>query len=84
MIEGRTHRHPHRAKARSLAERAAEKVAVEAEKEANILCRPPDTGEHYLTTPLFVDMSAATKMKKSLRFHALRQIAQLNSLSSHH
>jgi cysteine synthase A len=34
------------------------KVAAEAEKGANILCMFPDTGERYLSTPLFADVSA--------------------------
>jgi cysteine synthase A len=34
------------------------KVADEAEKGANILCMLPDTGERYLSTPLFADVSA--------------------------
>jgi cysteine synthase len=34
------------------------KVATEAEKGANILCMLPDTGERYLSTPLFADISA--------------------------
>jgi len=34
------------------------KVAVEAEKGANILCMLPDTGERYLSTPLFADVAA--------------------------
>jgi len=34
------------------------KVAAEAEKGANILCMLPDTGERYLSTPLFADISA--------------------------
>jgi cysteine synthase A len=34
------------------------KVATEAEKGANILCMLPDTGERYLSTPLFADVSA--------------------------
>lgn len=33
------------------------KVAAEAEKGANILCMLPDTGERYLSTPLFADVS---------------------------
>jgi cysteine synthase len=33
-------------------------VAVEAEEGANILCMLPDTGERYLSTPLFADVSA--------------------------
>ena len=32
------------------------KVAAEAEKGANILCMLPDTGERYLSTPLFADI----------------------------
>src|SRR3979490_1322887 len=34
------------------------KVAAEAEKGANILCMLPDTGERYLSTPLFADVLA--------------------------
>jgi cysteine synthase A len=34
------------------------KVAAEAEKGATILCMLPDTGERYLSTPLFADISA--------------------------
>jgi cysteine synthase len=34
------------------------KVASEAEKGANILCMLPDTGERYLSTPLFADVAA--------------------------
>src|ERR1700758_1618007 len=33
------------------------KVAAQAEKGANILCMLPDTGERYLSTPLFADVS---------------------------
>ena len=33
-------------------------VAAEAEKGANILCMLPDTGERYLSTPLFADVPA--------------------------
>jgi len=32
------------------------KIAAEAEKGANILCMLPDTGERYLSTPLFADV----------------------------
>jgi cysteine synthase A len=32
------------------------RVAAEAEKGANILCMLPDTGERYLSTPLFADV----------------------------
>jgi cysteine synthase A len=34
------------------------RIAAEAEKGANILCMLPDTGERYLSTPLFADISA--------------------------
>jgi len=34
------------------------KVAAGAEKGANILCMLPDTGERYLSTPLFADIPA--------------------------
>jgi len=34
------------------------KVAAEAKKGANILCMLPDTGERYLSTPLFADIPA--------------------------
>jgi cysteine synthase A len=34
------------------------KVASEADKGANILCMLPDTGERYLSTPLFADVPA--------------------------
>jgi cysteine synthase A len=33
------------------------KIAAEAEKGATILCMLPDTGERYLSTPLFADIS---------------------------
>ncbi len=33
-------------------------IAAEAEEGANILCMLPDTGERYLSTPLFEDVSA--------------------------
>ena len=33
-------------------------VAAEAEKGATILCMLPDTGERYLSTPLFADVGA--------------------------
>ena len=34
------------------------KIAAEADKGANILCMLPDTGERYLSTSLFADVSA--------------------------
>jgi cysteine synthase len=34
------------------------KIASEAQKGANILCMLPDTGERYLSTPLFADVPA--------------------------
>jgi cysteine synthase len=33
-------------------------IAAQAEKGANILCMLPDTGERYLSTPLFADVAA--------------------------
>jgi cysteine synthase A len=33
-------------------------VAAEADKGATILCMLPDTGERYLSTPLFADVAA--------------------------
>ena len=33
-------------------------VAAEAPKGSTILCMLPDTGERYLTTPLFADIPA--------------------------
>jgi cysteine synthase A len=33
-------------------------IAAEAERGANILCMLPDTGERYLSTPLFADVPA--------------------------
>jgi cysteine synthase A len=33
-------------------------VAAQAERGANILCMLPDTGERYLSTPLFADVPA--------------------------
>jgi cysteine synthase A len=34
------------------------KVCAEAPRGANILCMLPDTGERYLTTPLFAEVPA--------------------------
>jgi cysteine synthase A len=34
------------------------RVCAEAAKNANILCMLPDTGERYLSTPLFADVPA--------------------------
>jgi len=34
------------------------KIAAEAENGANILCMLPDTGERYLSTPLFADVAS--------------------------
>ncbi len=34
------------------------RIAKEAPKGANILCMLPDTGERYLSTPLFADVPA--------------------------
>ncbi len=34
------------------------RIAAEAERGANVLCMLPDTGERYLSTPLFADVPA--------------------------
>ena len=48
------------------------KVASEAENGANILCMLPDTGERYLSTPLFAGVPADMN-EEELGFHDLRQ-----------
>ena len=53
------------------------KVAAEAEKGANILCMLPDTGERYLSTPLFADVSADMN-EEELRISRSTPSAQLN------
>ena len=40
-------------------------IAAEAPKGANILCMLPDTGERYLSTPLFADIPAEMTKKRS-------------------
>ena len=34
------------------------RICKEAQKGANVLCMLPDTGERYLSTPLFADVPA--------------------------
>jgi cysteine synthase A len=53
------------------------KVAAEAEKGANILCMLPDTGERYLSTPLFADVSADMN-EEELKISRSTSSAQLN------
>jgi cysteine synthase A len=53
------------------------KVAAEAEKGANILCMLPDTGERYLSTPLFADVSAEMN-EEELEISRSTPSAQLN------
>jgi cysteine synthase len=53
------------------------KIAAEAEKGANILCMLPDTGERYLSTPLFADVSADMN-KDELEISRSTPSAQLN------
>jgi cysteine synthase A len=53
------------------------KVAAEAEKGANILCMLPDTGERYLSTPLFADVSADMN-EEELKISRSTPGAQLN------
>ena len=53
------------------------KIAAEAEKGANILCMLPDTGERYLRTPLFADVSADMN-EEELKISRSTPSAQLN------
>ena len=53
------------------------KIAAEAAKGANILCMLPDTGERYLSTPLFADISADMN-EEELRISRSTPGAQLN------
>jgi cysteine synthase A len=53
------------------------KVAAEAEEGANILCMLPDTGERYLSTPLFADVSADMN-EEELKISRSTPGAQLN------
>src|SRR5215469_11205639 len=53
------------------------KIAAEAEKGANILCMLPDTGERYLSTPLFADVSAEMNQEE-LKISRSTPSAQLN------
>jgi cysteine synthase A len=53
------------------------KVAAESEKGANILCMLPDTGERYLSTPLFADVSADMN-EEELKISRSTPSAQLN------
>ena len=53
------------------------KIAAEAEKGANILCMLPDTGERYLSTPLFADVSADMD-EEELKISRSTPSAQLN------
>jgi cysteine synthase len=54
------------------------KVAAEAEKGATLLCMLPDTGERYLSTPLFADVSADMN-EEELRISRSTPGAQLKS-----
>ena len=53
------------------------KVAAEAAKGANILCMLPDTGERYLSTPLFADVPADMS-EEELKISRSTPSAQLN------
>jgi cysteine synthase A len=53
------------------------KVAAEAAKGANILCMLPDTGERYLSTPLFADVPADMN-EEELKISRSTPSAQLN------
>jgi cysteine synthase A len=54
------------------------RIAAEAEKGANILCMLPDTGERYLSTPLFADISADMN-EEELRIARSTPGGQLNA-----
>jgi cysteine synthase len=51
-------------------------IAAEAERGANILCMLPDTGERYLSTPLFADV-AADMTEEELQISRSTPTAQL-------
>src|SRR6266566_5097319 len=53
------------------------KIAAEAEQGSNILCMLPDTGERYLSTPLFADVSAEMN-EDELKISRSTPGAQLN------
>ena len=53
-------------------------IAADAEKGANILCMLPDTGERYLSTPLFGDVSADMN-EEELKISRSTPGAQLNT-----
>jgi cysteine synthase A len=54
------------------------KVAAEADKGANILCMLPDTGERYLSTPLFADVPA-DMTEEELKISRSTPSGQLNA-----
>ena len=54
------------------------KVAAEAEEGATILCMLPDTGERYLSTPLFSDVPADMS-EEELKISRSTPSAQLNN-----
>ena len=56
---------------------AAFEVARGAERGSTILCMLPDTGERYLSTPLFADISADMN-EEELRISRSTPGAQLN------
>jgi cysteine synthase A len=47
------------------------KIAAEAEKGANILCMLPDTGERYLSTPLFAGVETDMNEEELAILHSL-------------
>jgi cysteine synthase A len=53
------------------------RIAAEAEKGTTILCMLPDTGERYLSTPLFAEISADMN-EEELRISRTTPGAQLN------
>ena len=47
------------------------KIAAEAQKGANILCMLPDTGERYLSTPLFADVPVEMTEEELAILHSI-------------
>ena len=50
-------------------------IAKEAKPGANILCMLPDTGERYLSTPLFADVPADMTEEEAALFRSTPMFA---------
>ena len=67
----------------ALAAAGALRVAADAPKGANILCMLPDTGERYLSTPLFADIPAdMTEEEKAILHSTPAGMCRSNDASS--